>query len=159
MKSCRKEPQRSRNYLLQQRTNSFNKIQNSFLICFAYANKIGAMRPLRWPRTTLRGDTVRREYKKSPSARKRKAKSSRLLSPRRGTHKHPRGSPRPLNYSRYPPPTQKNGADHCGQPHTGYLVGSTYLSSMPYRPLIIALARLWKASLPASIFCSLTIGS
>ena len=31
MKSCRKEPQRSRNYLLQQRTNSFNKIQNSFL--------------------------------------------------------------------------------------------------------------------------------
>ena len=33
MKSCRKEPQRSRNYLLQQRTNSFNKIQNSFLLC------------------------------------------------------------------------------------------------------------------------------
>ena len=32
MKSCRKEPQRSRNYLLQQRTNSFNKIQNSFLL-------------------------------------------------------------------------------------------------------------------------------
>ena len=32
MKSCRKEPQRSRNYLLQQRTNSFNKIQNSFLV-------------------------------------------------------------------------------------------------------------------------------
>ena len=31
MKSCRKEPQRSRNYLLRQRTNSFNKIQNSFL--------------------------------------------------------------------------------------------------------------------------------
>ena len=31
MKSCRKEPQRSRNYLLQQRTNSFNKIQNRFL--------------------------------------------------------------------------------------------------------------------------------
>ena len=32
MKSCRKEPQRSRNYLLQQRTHSFNKIQNSFLV-------------------------------------------------------------------------------------------------------------------------------
>ncbi len=43
MKGCRKEPQRSRNYLLQQRTNSFNKIQNSFLVylleelCKAYA--------------------------------------------------------------------------------------------------------------------------
>ena len=29
MKSCRKEPQRSRNYLLQQLTNSFNKIQTA----------------------------------------------------------------------------------------------------------------------------------
>ena len=43
MKSCRKEPQRSRNYLLQQRTYSFNKIQNRFLVylleelCKAYA--------------------------------------------------------------------------------------------------------------------------
>ena len=43
MKSCRKEPQRSRNYLLQQRTSAFNKIQNSFLVylleelCKAYA--------------------------------------------------------------------------------------------------------------------------
>ncbi len=31
MKSYRNEPQKSRNYLLQQRTYSFNKIQNSFL--------------------------------------------------------------------------------------------------------------------------------
>ncbi len=32
MKSCRKEPQSSRNHLLQQRNNSFNKILNS-LFC------------------------------------------------------------------------------------------------------------------------------
>ena len=30
MKRCRKEPQGIRNYFLQQRTYSFNKIQNSF---------------------------------------------------------------------------------------------------------------------------------
>ena len=30
MKSCRKGPQRIRNYFLQQRTYSFNKVQNSF---------------------------------------------------------------------------------------------------------------------------------
>ena len=45
MKSCRKEPQRSRNNLLQQRTTSFNKIQNSFLLCVVGRFISGAYSP------------------------------------------------------------------------------------------------------------------
>ena len=33
-------------------------LRDDELICFAYANKIGAMRPLRWPRTTLGSDVA-----------------------------------------------------------------------------------------------------
>ena len=33
-------------------------LRDDELICFAYANKIGAMRPLRWPRTTLGRDVA-----------------------------------------------------------------------------------------------------